>query len=537
MENSTKALLIAAGVLIVIILIAFGIKVFNTPKDVSYEAQGVGTSITHSTDDAYQDLAATFDTQRGFITEETIYYPIDEVQSSNAILEWYGDDGKDKPAYTENEWHIQSVEQLKFLADFVNGENLTEEERLGFEINKDTIIYLENNLNLNNKLWIPIGKDNAHIFKGNFNGNNYTITGLNVNKMENSFAGLFGYVFNEDKNDIIIENINLKEGNVKGRNYVGSIVGGIIGRIENCNSEGIRVTGMASVGGIAGWSSKTLNCINRSTVNGEMQVAGISGYSTEEISNCKNYGNVTGSFCYVGGISSRTNIGIKISNCYNYGNIKLNVCTDEEMKSFNIKNGKLNEDGSRKVAEDGTIIALYNNQYVGGIIGILPYSDSSKNIKSIITKCGNTGEITGANSVGGIVGCIAHWHSLLEECYNTGKVIGNISVAGLSGTLGRGATIINSYNIGKIEGKKNVSGITAYTYGGVGSNIENCYNIGEVKGNENVNPIAANIEKITVITNCAYEEYTIKGTFVNNLDSTIWELGRNGYPILKGLEY
>ena len=46
MENASKALLIAAGVLIVILLIAFGMSVFNSTGDTSGDAAQVGGQIT-----------------------------------------------------------------------------------------------------------------------------------------------------------------------------------------------------------------------------------------------------------------------------------------------------------------------------------------------------------------------------------------------------------------------------------------------------------------------------------------------------------
>lgn len=49
MENATKALLIAAAVLIVILLIAFGMRIFNSTSDVSGQAQGTGEKISGQT--------------------------------------------------------------------------------------------------------------------------------------------------------------------------------------------------------------------------------------------------------------------------------------------------------------------------------------------------------------------------------------------------------------------------------------------------------------------------------------------------------
>lgn len=47
MENATKALLIAAAVLIVILLIAFGMRIFNGTTAVQGQADQVGGAITN----------------------------------------------------------------------------------------------------------------------------------------------------------------------------------------------------------------------------------------------------------------------------------------------------------------------------------------------------------------------------------------------------------------------------------------------------------------------------------------------------------
>lgn len=52
MENATKALLIAAAVLIVILLIAFGMRIFNSTSDVSGQAQDTGKKISNQTSQA-----------------------------------------------------------------------------------------------------------------------------------------------------------------------------------------------------------------------------------------------------------------------------------------------------------------------------------------------------------------------------------------------------------------------------------------------------------------------------------------------------
>lgn len=52
MENATKALLIAAAVLIVILLIAFGMRIFNSTADVSGKATSTGETLGNQADAA-----------------------------------------------------------------------------------------------------------------------------------------------------------------------------------------------------------------------------------------------------------------------------------------------------------------------------------------------------------------------------------------------------------------------------------------------------------------------------------------------------
>ena len=52
MENASKALLIAAAVLIVILLIAFGMRIFNSTSDVSGQAQSTGKALSNQASQA-----------------------------------------------------------------------------------------------------------------------------------------------------------------------------------------------------------------------------------------------------------------------------------------------------------------------------------------------------------------------------------------------------------------------------------------------------------------------------------------------------
>ena len=50
MENATKALLIAAAVLVVIVIIALGVRLLNTASDTSSNAKEVSNQISNAID-------------------------------------------------------------------------------------------------------------------------------------------------------------------------------------------------------------------------------------------------------------------------------------------------------------------------------------------------------------------------------------------------------------------------------------------------------------------------------------------------------
>lgn len=64
MENISKVLLIAAGILIVVLLVTIGIKVFTSTQGIEEQTKGVGQSIGSATDKATQQLAASISSKK-----------------------------------------------------------------------------------------------------------------------------------------------------------------------------------------------------------------------------------------------------------------------------------------------------------------------------------------------------------------------------------------------------------------------------------------------------------------------------------------
>ena len=139
------------------------------------------------------------------------------------------------PADVEGVITITTAEQLAGLAQSVN--NGTDYEGI--------TIKLAANINLQNIEWTPIGygykkssNQTGKVFKGTFDGQNYTISNLKIvgsmggmNNLGSAGVGLFGQTVNAHINNIKVENAT-----VTGNHYVGVIVGfTYFSQIDNCD--------------------------------------------------------------------------------------------------------------------------------------------------------------------------------------------------------------------------------------------------------------------------------------------------------------
>lgn len=230
-----------------------------------------------------------------------------------------------------NPFQIETAAQLAYFAKTVNeGEAYLHK-----------YIVLTADIDLANKEWTPIG-NYSNPFKGNFNGDNHTVTGMQISG-ELDRVGLFGECIKFNVNSAI-KNITVKDSVICGINFVGAIVGYAEGiNIENCRSIGNTINGKTDVGGICGK---------------------IGGYSVGKVSQCYNSSKVTGRV-RVGGIAWMGGIA---ENCLNTGEIMI---IDKAYQSA-----------------------------CGGIFGIFDDTTASASI----TACVNLGKVSGGESFGGIVG-------------------------------------------------------------------------------------------------------------------------------------
>ena len=149
----------------------------------------------------------------------------------------------------------------------------------GYNFQNKTVT-LKTHLNLNRNTWTPIGTE-EHPFRGSFDGDGYSISGVHLKEGSYEYAGLFGYV-----NGGSVEGVLMVNSTIAGEEHVGSIAGGAENaKIADCRVEkSVKLRGEERVGCIAGLlknEAKVLGCISTAKIEGETEVYGIVGSKDE----------------------------------------------------------------------------------------------------------------------------------------------------------------------------------------------------------------------------------------------------------------
>jgi len=206
-------------------------------------------------------------------------------------------------------YEIGNADQLFWFAQQVNVEG-----------NKEIKGALTANIDLKNKPWTPIGAmGEENSFRGVFDGQNYTIRGLNVEGSENG-VGFFGEV---------------RTGTVKNFTIYGEVVvntevdyvGGVIGSICGVNGETDLERNGAVIQNITSYVNVTAKA------HGIGMIGGFVGYADHQslIEKCSWYGTFdaggyrvdSGAGGFIGKIQENTS-EVTIRNCAAYGTIKTN---------------------------------------------------------------------------------------------------------------------------------------------------------------------------------------------------------------------
>lgn len=262
-----------------------------------------------------------------------------------------------------------------------------------------------------------IGNAAAKAYAGNFDGNGKTVW---VDISLNSTAGVFAYMSDGSVKDLTVRGSVTRSGSPTST----SGAGGIVGMVPSSGT-GVTISG----------------CNNYATVTApaNCSAGGIVGYNSNivVIRDCTNYGKIVSNVSASGSTSAVTGGGgilgfasatATIDNCENKGEV------GGTRSLGGIVGGASNAVTANHVTNSGTVTGTGN--YVGGIIG---YINSTG---SVLTNCTNTGNITGAQGVGGIIGLLNSSktatvdNATVKDC----TVSGTGSVGGVIGRIATKAT-------------------------------------------------------------------------------------------------
>ena len=424
-------------------------------------------------------------------------------------------------------------------------------------------ITLSADINLENEVWTPIGKDATHYFSGTFLGRGYTISGLNVTG-DFSHAGLFGQLAGAVVRDLTVE------GTVAptiAPLYAEYFIGGLAGQLSPVNSATVEVY------------SSILNCTSAVTIapTGASTMKYMGGLVGQNI-----YGTIDGasasgnvsigdvnSATYIGGLVGRNEWNSTIKNSSASGKVSTGGRSQSNVPLF--VGGLLGHNfGVVETCYANGDVEVGAGAYAGGLIGGLNRSPS-ESITTTVTDCFATGDVSATGSsmfiganIGGLVG--GNDSTSIWRCYATGNIQGDIYTTaggfigisngpvadcyatgditltdgkgspsgGFAGVIGSGS-VSRSYATGKTDGGV---GTQQGGFVGAGSTFIDCYYDSDASGQTH----GVGSEDNPGVTGIPMTELMTKSTFTDvswNFTS-VWgmytaEDGETGYgtPYLK----
>lgn len=396
----------------------------------------------------------------------------------------------DAPAtgYTEdgNVITVTTAEGLAWISVRVSGLNgVTKTDFSG------KTVKLGANIDLSGKKWTPIGSTSSKVFKGVFDGQNYTVSNIKIDSTETN-VGFFGYVGGgigtTDRSEIKnlkLSNVNLTV-SADRRRSAGAFVGNYsapYGKISNCSVTGkIICTATADVASkplISGGFAGTINPVT----NPETPPAAV-------VENCTADVDISGKNAEAGGFVGKLNSNGEIKNCAALGdveisNVKADVYAGGFIAEFDSGNGPV---AVKKSCATGKVDAQSSSSYmyVGGFAG----ANAGGAYDNIFEECmtssdvtSNSTESSAMNLAGGFIGA-AMSNVKIGDCYCTGDV----SATGGTYEFGGGfagyciSKIERSYCVGNVKNTNAGSDNRAYAFCpnvNASTNMDNCFALGE----------------------------------------------------------
>jgi hypothetical protein len=279
----------------------------------------------------------------------------------------------------------------------------------------------------------PIGFDYDNPFTGTLDGYCYTIDGLYINRPDEDYVGLFGYIqiSGNNLNDIELQNINITNAYLKGNKYIGVLLGYFwfepntspTCSIKNCNVFGRVLSDSddinSEIGGLVGF----LKC---ATGSRDLLVS---------IENCTTKVEIESNNRYCGGLIGELSVNGKFScsDCISEGKI--------ESTRTRI-GGLIGYVSTRSVSSSYIELKnclskcdVFSSSHSGGFIGFLecPFGTIS------VMNCCSYGDVTfTSKKSGGFIGYLdnSYGNVSFENCFCTGTVYDNSPLFDAGGFVG-----------------------------------------------------------------------------------------------------
>ncbi len=238
---------------------------------------------------------ASWDFKYSWFMEEGVTYPLHLWQRGNGTA--------DNPFLIYDVWDLQDM-NLNTYAHYALANDIDASETEGWNDGAG---------------FISIGRDRDNCFTGTFDGRNFTINGIYIDRSSMDYIGLFGVV---DRNGGV-HNIGVVELDIIGNRYVGGLVGYNLGTVSNSYAMG-NITGDNSVGGLIGYNIYGNVSYSHADVaiRGDHSVGGLVGLNSYDgtVSNSYTSGIVSGNR-RIGGLVGHNSIYAKVYNSYAQGNV------------------------------------------------------------------------------------------------------------------------------------------------------------------------------------------------------------------------
>ncbi|HHY36477.1 MAG TPA: hypothetical protein GX518_02165 [Firmicutes bacterium] len=295
--------------------------------------------------------------------------------------------------------------------------NLTASYKLIRDIDLDVGPYNEG------KGWRPIGTMAAP-FTGSFDGNGKTIRGLYINREDEDDIGLFGVTGRKAH----LYNLKLEDIEVKGRYWVGGLVGWNSGCISSVQISGT-VSASGVTGGLVGENDSYVNSSSAACdVISEGPIAGgLVGSSFGEITGSSATGLVVGGK-ECGGLLGYNDETASVVNCY----------AAVQVEGSSLVGGLVGNNLGKIITSYATG-SIAGEMDAGGFVG---YNDGN------IAHCYAAVAVTGEREVGGFVG---YNEKEIVASYATGTVTGSEWCGGFAGV--NEGVISNSYYDSQTTGR------------------------------------------------------------------------------------